>query len=310
MDPKILWPEGKQFAFTVFDDTDLATLENVKEVYSFLSECGFRTTKSVWPVRGQRETRAGGATCEDKAYLEWLLGLRRDGFEIGYHNATFHSSLRDETIRAIERFAELFNHYPQSMANHVGCEESIYWGNYRLTGLHEKIYNFLTRNRNKDKFRGHIEGDKYFWGDICKEKIKYVRNFVFSGINTIKICPVMPYHDPKRKYVNYWFASSDGANVKKFNNCISETNQDRLEKEGGACIMYAHFAFGFLKEEHIDSKFRFLMERLSKKNGWFVPVSTLLDYLLQLRNNHDITDRQRNTLERKWLFNKIKVGTT
>jgi len=48
---KIRWPEGKKFAFTVFDDTDLSTLGNVREIYSFLMDHGFRTTKSVWPIQ-------------------------------------------------------------------------------------------------------------------------------------------------------------------------------------------------------------------------------------------------------------------
>ena len=40
------WPEGRSLAFTVFDDTDHATLENVSPVYAFLRESGFRTKKS------------------------------------------------------------------------------------------------------------------------------------------------------------------------------------------------------------------------------------------------------------------------
>jgi hypothetical protein len=120
----------------------------------------------------------------------------------------------------------------------------------------------------------------------------------------------MPYHDPLREYVNYWFASSDGATIERFNGCLCEKNQDRLEKEGGACIMYTHFAFGFCKGKSINSRFKFLMERLSKKNGWFVPVSTLLDYLLEMKGSYNIDDKQRNNLERKWLFYKITTGTT
>ena len=49
---KVAWPEGKAFAFTVFDDTDACTVENTKPVYDFLRDCGLRTTKSVWPLAG------------------------------------------------------------------------------------------------------------------------------------------------------------------------------------------------------------------------------------------------------------------
>ena len=42
-------------------------------------------------------------------------------------------------------------------------------------------------------------------------------------------------------------------NVNIFNKCLSNKNQDRLENEGGACIMYTHFADGFCK----NRKFKF-----------------------------------------------------
>ena len=310
MHGRINWPQGKDFAFTIFDDTDYATLENVREVYSLLTDYGFRTTKSVWPIQGNGQPSIGGSTCEDKDYLAWIIDLQSTGFEIALHNVTFHSSLREETILGIERFYELFGHYPNSMANHASNHESMYWGNHRLTGFNAFVYNFFTGNRYNGIFRGHINGDKYFWGDICKEKIKYVRNFVFSDLNTLSACPIMPYHDPKRPFVNYWFASSEGSDVTVFNQCINEQNQDKLEEEGGACIMYTHFANGFYEEYNINSRFKFLIERISKKNGWFVPVSTLLDYLLEVKGQHNINNKERKHIERKWLLHKLKVGTT
>ena len=44
------FPEGRKFAFTILDDTDDATVENVRPVYDLLTELGFRTTKTVWPL--------------------------------------------------------------------------------------------------------------------------------------------------------------------------------------------------------------------------------------------------------------------
>jgi len=120
----------------------------------------------------------------------------------------------------------------------------------------------------------------------------------------------MPYHDPKRPYARYWFASSEGPEVRSFNWCIREEMQDRLEEEGGACIMYSHLASGFCKNGALDARFKQLMKRLSAKNGWFVPVSTLLNYLLQAKGPHQLTDRERNNLERRWLFEKLRRGTT
>jgi hypothetical protein len=171
--------------------------------------------------------------------------------------------------------------------------------------MQQFIYNALTMNRNGEGFSGHVEGSPLFWGDMCKQKIKYVRNFSLWDINTLKACPAMPYHDPARPYVNYWFAASEGPNVDSFNSMISERNLERLMGEGGACIMYTHFASGFISNGEINSSFRHLMKRLSKRNGWFVPVHTLLDYILQAREEQSITRQQLSALERKWLWHKI-----
>jgi hypothetical protein len=73
--------------------------------------------------------------------------------------------------------------------------------------------------------------------------------------------------------------------------------------------MYAHFAFGFCDEGRVNSGFQQLMERLARKNGWFVPVSTLLDYLLELNGGHVISEPERGWLERAWLSRKILKGT-
>jgi hypothetical protein len=162
------------------------------------------------------------------------------------------------------------------------------------------------RPNRSNLFRGHIEQDPFFWGDYCRDNIKFVRNFVYADINTLKECPYMPYHDPERPFVNYWFASSDGANVHVFNECISERNQDRLQEEGGACIMYTHFASGFQEPSGIDSRFKALIRRLSRLDGWFVTVSDLLNYMLKQKHDCVIDSHQRTELERRWLLFQIR----
>lgn len=307
---RIRWPEGRDFAFTIFDDTDLATLQNVVPVYAFLDDLGLRTTKSVWPIKGKGTPRIPGLTSEDPEYLKWTLELQARGFEIGYHGATYVTAPRDLVIKAIEQFRDLYGHYPISMANHSGCQESIYWGVDRVTGMHRLAYNLLTRFAKTDMFRGHKAGDPLFWGDICEAKVRYVRNFTFADINTLAACPFMPYQDPNRPYVRAWFAASEGADVTAFNRCVSEANQDRLEAEGGACIMYTHLASGFSVGGAVDGRFEVLMRRLAAKNGWFVPVATLLDYLALNQGTTVITTRQRRGLERRWLRSKLQVGST
>jgi hypothetical protein len=311
MPPK--WPNGKRFAFSVFDDTDFATIANVRPVYELLADLGFRTTKSVWPLHGEGRPKVGGTTCEDLAYRQWAQMLQHEGFEIALHNVTFHTSPREQTILGLDRFQELFGQDPSIHTNHTGCRESIYWTSDRLSGVNKSVYNLLNhlnRFKTREQSEGHVEASPLFWGDICRERIKYVRNFVHSDANTLACCPEMPYHDANRPYVKYWFASTEGCDVETYVRALSDRQLDKLEREGGACIMYTHFAAGFAPDGHTDARFARVMRRLSERNGWFVPVTTLLDFLLETRGHHEITDRERGRLERRWLAHKVRIGTS
>jgi hypothetical protein len=122
-----------------------------------------------------------------------------------------------------------------------------------------------------------------------------VRNFVYTDINTLRACLYFPHHDPERPCVNAWFASSDGATVDEFLPLLGESHQDRLEAEGGACIVYTRLADGFCVDGRLAPTFRRLMTRLAAKPGWFVPVSTLLDHLqAQSPDSGTITGWQRD----------------
>ena len=305
--PRLAWPEGKAFAFTVFDDTDRQTIANVKPVYDLLADLGFRTTKSVWPVAGTQPARFAGATCDDAAYVAWTRELQAQGFEIALHNATYHTSPRDVTARALATFQALYGHPPHAHANHSSNLEGIYWGDARVTGVNRLLYNVMTRFRAAGTFQGHREASPLFWGDLCRDTLTYVRNFVFDDINTLRACPQMPYADPDRPFVPRWFASSDGPNAASFVRTLAEKNQDRLEEEGGACIMYTHFAEGFVADGRVLPRFARLMERLSQKNGWFVPVTTLLDHIVASRGEHVLTCRERAELERRWLASTVRI---
>ena len=186
MQPKIPWPNNKQFAFTIFDDTDRANLKDNQLVYQCLNELNFKTTKSVWMTDGNKPTKDSGVTCDDKIYLNWLLELKNKGFEIGYHNTTYHSSYRQEIEEGLEKFVKIFNQSPAVMANHSANQENIYWGSHRVSGSRRAIYNILTRFKKNKFYKGHNESSPYFWGDLCKKHITYVRNFVFSDIYIFK----------------------------------------------------------------------------------------------------------------------------
>ncbi|MBV9179753.1 MAG: hypothetical protein JO356_00455 [Acidobacteria bacterium] len=303
----IKWPGNRTFAFSIFDDPDSQTVTGLRAVYDYLSDAGLRTTVGVWPYGPTRERNSDGETCCNLEYRKYVRELSGRGFEIGFHLAAPHSCSRQETASGLDAFADYFGDFPITMANHYNSE-AIYWGKYRLGGVRQRIYVAATLTKNTGRFSGNIEDSPYFWGDLCKEKVRFCRNFTYEGINTLASCPWMPYHDPERQYVNYWFASSDGKEVQKCRQLLCEQNQDALESQGGACIVYTHFGLGFVREGVLDERFRMLIDRLRQKNGWFVPVGTLLEYLRAQRPDVAITSHQRRNLEWRWLRGKLFRG--
>jgi len=301
-------PDGKRFVFTIFDDPDSQSWEAGREVYAFLRDLGFRTTKGLWPMGPIRTSSDNGLTCAHPGYTEWLQSLIEAGFEAGYHNATSHTCTREETRSGLELFRSRFGSYPRTMTQHYNCDENLYWGDGRLSGWRRTAYNLLTRNQNHNKFFGHLEGHPCYWGDLCRDRIEYCRSFVFGEINTRKAWPLFPYHDPDRPLVRFWFPSSEGSNKDRFCHTIAEANQELLEQEGGLCIMYTHFGHGYY-DGSLDKRFVSLMERMAKRPGWFAPVGPVLDFLRSRQEAVTLNDSLRSQLERRWLLHKMFYGT-
>jgi len=304
---RLSWPHEKRFVFTIFDDPDSQTWEAGREVYALLRDLGFLTTKGIWPMGPIRKPSDHGLTCAYPGYAEWIRSLVDCGFEAGYHNATSHTCFRAETEKGLDLFRLQFGCYPRTMAHHYNCDENLYWGEGRLSGWRRAVYNLLTRFQNHNKFFGHVEGHPYYWGDLCRDRILYCRSFVFGEINTRKAWPLFPYHDPARPLVRYWYPSSEGSNKDRFCQTITESNQERLEEEGGMCIMYTHFGHGYYNGT-LDKRFVSLMERLAKRPGWFVPVGTVLDWLRERQGDIILTAQQRGQLGTRWLRHKIFYG--
>ncbi|HWJ62604.1 MAG TPA: hypothetical protein VNS19_11595 [Acidimicrobiales bacterium] len=304
------WPEGKRFAFTVFDDTDTMTLETGPPVYDLLTDLGFRITKSVWPVAPAGPPRTGGATCADPDYLAWVLELRDAGHEIGFHNASDHPSKREETIAALDTFRDLFGHDPRIGADHSGNIEAMYWGPKRLTGIRSWAYRQGTALTRPGA--GVAQGDDttspYFWGDVLRDRIEYWRNFTYTELDVLRSCPAVPYHDPVRPYVNWWYASTHAPTLVPFLDLLDPQKLDALEEAGGACIVYTHFGVDFAKDGTVDPRFARGMEALAARDGWFAPASEVLDHIRAERHSEEpLTDRQRARMENRWVFDHVRT---
>lgn len=278
---KPIWPNNKKFAFTIIDDTDMSTVDNVKPVYDLLNELGIKTTKTVWVYPPRDNVK--GECLYDSHYKDFILKLRDYGFEIAFHGTGSGGFRREETLEAIEVFNKIIGYYPKLHVNHGNNPDGIYWGHKRFSYPFNILYKLLARN--SIKFSGEDKDSMFFWGDICKQNIKYIRNRVFTGINTLRYDPYMPYEERgKEKYSNYWFSSSDGFDADIFCNLIRQENIERLYCEGGCCIVYTHFGYGFVdRNGRVVKQFKERVEYIAKKDGWFAPASEVLDYLQSQR---------------------------
>lgn len=313
------WPNGARFAFSVFDDTDMATLTTGPPVYACLDDLDVQVTKSVWTVAPKGPPRTGGSTCDEPDYLDWVLSLQAGGHEIGYHNASDFPSTRDETIAALDRFRDLFGADPRVGSDHSGNRESMYWGPRRLTGARAWLYDRATAFARPDQvpladepeglgfFSGHEPTSPYFWGDVMRERIDYWRNFTFSQLDLLQVCPSMPYHDAARPYVNRWFIATHAPSLEQFLDALSPARLDDLEASGGACIIYTHFGLDFAPDGRLDPRFVDAMTDLRRRPGWFAPTSAVLDHLKAHHGDAGpLTDRARRQLENRWIADHVR----
>jgi len=304
----LVFPGGRRFAFTIMDDTDVATLENVGAVYRLLDELGFRTTKTVWPVGCPEGSRnfSSSETLEDAPYLDFVLGLKSRGFEIAYHGATMESSPRERTERALARFRELFGGPPRVYANHAYNQENLYWGVERLDDPLLRALYGRVEGRPEGFYQGNAPTSPWWWGDLAGQ-ITYMRNLTFSDINVLRINPTMPYRDARRPAVPWWFSASDAEDVSAFNELISPAAQDRLEREGGVCIVATHLGKRFTEAGVVNPETRRLLERLAAKPGWFVPVGELLDWLRSQRpEGATLPPGEWRGMQWRWAWDLVK----
>ncbi len=304
----IMFPDQKTFAFTILDDTDDSTLENVKPVYDCLKANGLRTTKTVWPVdcpEGSKDFFAAD-TLQRTEYLEFVQHLARDGFEIAFHGATMESSRRARTVAALEFLRDKFGRCPSLSCNHGFNRENLYWGRKRFHTPGLKRLAGLFLKEAQSYYVGDDEGSEYFWGDLSKAHVKYVRNFTFDGLNVLEADPYMPYSLAQTPCVNRWFSTADAPDAAAFVRSLSEPRLQALERAGGICILSTHLGKGFVKDGRLDPQVEAIFRYLGRRPGWYVPTGSILDFLLAVRGANGPLGRwQLMKLELRFLLDKL-----
>jgi hypothetical protein len=297
------FPGGKKFAFTIFDDTDVATVENVQPVYDLLTRLGMRATKTVWmlPCPTPKSDFVSSQTAADPEYLEFLHCLQRQGFELAWHCATMESSLREQTLAALEQFRELFGVYPRAYANHANNRENIYWGTERIDNPLLKMLLKAKGLPGKEFFSGHVPDSPYYWGDFCTAHIEYVRNLSFNELNLQSVNPSMPYRDARRPLARRWFSAADAEDAEEFLWLLRPEQQERLESERGFSIIATHLGKGFASNGQVHPQVEKLLTQLARRPGWFPTVSELLDWLAFQRQSEDLPWLEWQQMQWRWI---------
>ncbi len=310
MRAKLEYPSGAEFAFTILDDTDDTTLENGKPIYDFLREMGVRTTKTVWAFDTEPENQGpyfAGETLSSAAYLKWVRELVESGFEMAFHNATMGSSLREDTVRALNYIESELNLTIRLHCNHGQNRENLYWGIDRYQSLFLKtILRLYSKFHPYPEFEGDKSNSPYFWSDIADEKIAYIRAFAYQQLNGRKIVPGRPFLDLAKQKKTMFFNTADAPDVIAFNKLVNRKTLDRLCKDGGWAIVSTHLGKGFYRDNKIDSDFKKTMKYLAKLPCWFVPVSELLDFIKVENGSQQITYLERVLMEYSHILDRIK----
>lgn len=305
---KIKFPEGKKFAFSIIDDTDVSTCDSIKPIYELLEKLGLRTSKTIWVKKcnGKSKNFFRSETMEDRKYANLVSYLSGRGFEICFHGASMESSPREFIAGALQEFKSFFGCYPRIHINHAENRDNLYWGAKRFNSPLLRFIYELFNWGTSSYFTGDEPSSAYFWGDICERWITYVRNFCYDEINLLNINPSMPYHNPRCRFVNLWFSGVEGFDPWSFNKILRPSNLDKLERQGGVCIVGTHFGKYFVKDGKINEGTKRVLENLSQRSGWFVPVSNILDYLYEHGGRGRISRKEILRMEYKWIWYRIK----
>lgn len=302
----IKFPEGKRFAFSIVDDTDMATLERVKPLYELLERYGIRTTKTVWVMETNEPSHQPnqGDTLSNPAYRSFIQDLKAKGFEIALHGVRGGSSERQDIINGLEEFRKALGQYPAIHVNHSLNRDNVYWGDHRWSIA---PFRWLYALVGKHDFLGQDNTSVHFWGDLVQQHIRYVNQFTYSDINLLALNPAMPYRLADKPYVNYWFPTADGDNLDRFEFLLRKENLDRLEREGGVCLVYTHMGAGSFNEgSAANPRFESRLKDLASRNGWFAPASEILDYLMVQPGWRDnLSFRETVRLETLFFWNAL-----
>lgn len=126
----------------------------------------------------------------------------------------------------------------------------------------------------------------------------------------MNVNPSFPYRLAGKPYVNYWFPTANGDRIREFDALLSTGNVERLAREGGVCLVYAHLGPGsFTRGGGVDPRFEARIRELVKHQGWFVPASQILDHLRRQPTwDGNLSLREQLRLDMDYLVGQLLPG--
>src|SRR5262249_17920612 len=147
---------------------------------------------------------------------------------------------------------------------------------------------------------------EYFWGDLAQEHVKYTRSFTFSQPNLLALHLPVVYRRRDTPFVRNWFISSDAENVEEFNALLGSRQQAALEENGGLCIVSTHFGKGFVEKGELNPITKVLLRELVARDGWFAPVSNILDHYVAEFGCPELSGFALLSMEVRWLRDSVR----
>lgn len=276
-------PDSYEAAIAITDDPDNSSMKTFQTMYDFLADINFVTSRAMWVYKNDEPTGTPSLDVKftaplltDKECLDYCQMLSSKGFEICLHGASCGNNHRTRTIEAIQYLTDNIGHSPVFIC-HSKNADNLYWDAKTANSNIEKLFLELY---TKNKCFGDVADSDYFWGDICSEKIRFIRMFRTRRLNTLAFNPSMPYHDFTKPYVNFWFSATKGHIPTLF----SDENIEQLCKEQGASILY-QYLHKYVKNDQIDFDVKRALEKVAADKRLLIkPVSYILERLKQMQN--------------------------
>jgi hypothetical protein len=283
---RLLWtPWPYRAGFCITDDCDATTLDSLRAVYDFLRSVGLPTTRTVWAFEPEEPcgipatplSILRGVTLADPGLLDYCRELSRDGFEICLHGASAGNNRRDRTIAALDLIDREFGG-SDTWICHAKNADNPYWEHRVAPG---RPLQAALRLYSRHRCSGEDPNSPYYWGDVCRDRIRYVRLFRTRNPDTLAENPSMPYFEASKPFVRSWFT----ATKRSFADCTTPHALARLKKHNGLTVLYQYLHRYYDPDTgKVEPGFRVDAERLAADTGiWKATVSTVMTRLRALQ---------------------------